>query len=154
MMALRGFQTVSAMVIVSELGGAWRFEHPRQLMAYLGLVPTENSSGSRRRQGGISKAGNSHARWLLIEAAQHYRLTPKISKELSKRQEHLSKEIKECSWKAQTRLHRRMMKLYARGKRPNKVIVAIARELAGFVWAIFRLMEPRMRQRQTEQTAA
>jgi transposase len=154
MMALRGFQTVSAMVIVSELGGAWRFEHPRQLMAYLGLVPTENSSGGRRRQGAISKAGNSHARWLLIEAAQHYRLTPKISKELSKRQEHLSKEIKECSWKAQTRLHSRMMKLYARGKRPNKVIVAVARELAGFVWAIFRLMEPRMRQRQTEQTAA
>jgi len=138
MMALRGFQTVSAMVIVSELGGAWRFEHPRQLMAYLGLVPTENSSGGRRRQGAISKAGNSHARWLLIEAAQHYRLTPKISKELSKRQEPLSKEIKECSWKAQTRLHSRMMKLYARGKPPNKVIVAVARELAGFVWAIFR----------------
>jgi transposase len=146
MMALRGFQMISAMVIVSELGGAWRFDHPRQLMAYLGLVPTENSSGGRRRQGAISKAGNSHARWLLIEAAQHYRLTPKISKELSKRQEHVSQEIKDCSWKAQTRLHSRMMRLYARGKRPNKVIVAIARELAGFLWAIFRLMEPQMRQ--------
>jgi transposase len=145
LMGLRGFQTVSAMVMVSELGGAWRFDHPRQLMCYLGLVPTENSSGGRRRQGAISKAGNSHARWLLIEAAHHYRLPPKISKELSKRQEHLSQAIKDCAWKAQTRLHRRMMKLYARGKRPNKVIVAVARELAGFVWAIFRLMEPQMK---------
>jgi transposase len=152
LMGLRGFQTVSAMVMVSELGGAWRFDHPRQLMAYLGLVPTENSSGSRRRQGAISKAGNSHARWLLIEAAHHYRLPPKISKELSKRQEHLSQAIKDCSWKAQTRLHSRMMKLYARGKRANKVIVAVARELAGFVWAIFRLMEPQMKQARGQET--
>jgi len=152
LMALRGFQTVSAMVMVSELGGAWRFDHPRQLMCYLGLVPTENSSGSRRRQGAISKAGNSHARWLLIEAAHHYRLPPKISKELSKRQEHQSQAIKDCAWKAQTRLHSRMMKLYARGKRPNKVIVAVARELAGFVWAIFRLMEPQMKQTRSQET--
>jgi transposase len=153
LMGLRGFQTISAMVMVSELGGAWRFDHPRQLMCYLGLVPTENSSGSRRRQGAISKAGNSHARWLLIEAAHHYRLPPKISKELSKRQEHLSQAIKDCSWKAQTRLHSRMMKLYARGKRPNKVIVAVARELAGFVWAIFRLMEPQMKQARNQESA-
>jgi transposase len=145
LMGLRGFQIVGAMVLVSELGGAWRFDHPRQLMKYLGLVPTEDSSGPRRRQGGITKAGNSHARWLLIEAAQHYRLPPKISKELSKRQEHLSKEIKACSWKAQTRLHSRMMRLSARGKLKNKVTVAVARELAGFVWAIFRLMEPQMK---------
>ena len=132
------------MVIVSELGGAWRFEHPRQLMAYLGLVPGENSSGESRSQGRITKAGNSHARWLLIEAAQHYRLEPKVSKELSKRQENLSQEIKDCSWKAQTRLHSRMMKLMARRMHPNKVIVAVARELAGFVWAIFRMMEPQV----------
>jgi transposase len=145
LMGLRGFQIVGAMVLVSELGGAWRFEHPRQLMGYLGLVPSEASTGTRRRQGAITKTGNSHARWLLIEAAQHYRLLPKVSKELSKRQEHLSKEIKDCSWKAQTRLHARMMRLLARGKRQNKVVVAVARELAGFVWAIFRLMEPRMR---------
>jgi transposase len=153
LMALRGFQTVSAMVMVSELGRAWRFDHPRQLMCYLGLVPTENSSGGSRRQGAISKAGNSHARWLLIEAAHHYRLAPKISKELSKRQEHLSQTIKDCSWKAQTRLHSRMMRLYARGKRPNKVIVAVARELAGFVWAIFRLMEPQMKAVRTQEAA-
>ena len=142
LMGLRGFQMVSAMVLASELGGAWRFAHPRQLMAYLGLVPTENSSGSKRRQGGISKTGNSHARWLLVEAAQHYRLPPKVSKELSLRQQPLSEAVKACSWKAQTRLHLRTKQLLARGKQHNKVKVAIARELAGFVWQIFRLMEP------------
>ena len=144
-MGLRGFALVGAMVLVSELGGAWRFAHPRQLMAYLGLVPTENTSDQRRRQGGITKTGNGHARWLLIEAAQHYRLTPKVSKELSVRQQGLSQDIKACSWKAQTRLHKRMMQLLARGKQRNKVTVAVARELTGFVWQIFRLMEPRMR---------
>ena len=153
LMGLRGFQIVGAMVLVRELGGAWRFDHPRQLMGYLGLVPTEDSSGTRRRQGGITKAGNSHARWLLIEAAQHYRLPPKISKELSRRQEHLSKEVKDCSWKAQTRLHSRLVKLSARGKLKNKVTVAVARELAGFVWAIFRLMEPKMKALRAQETS-
>jgi transposase len=143
-MSLRGFALVGAMVLVSELGGAWRFDHPRQLMAYLGLVPTENTSDQRRRQGGITKTGNSHARWLLIEAAQHYRLVPKVSKELSVRQQGQSAEIKACSWKAQTRLHKRMMQLLARGKQRNKVTVAVARELTGFIWQIFQLMAPRM----------
>jgi len=145
MMALRGFALVGAMVIVSELGGAWRFDHPRQLMAYLGLVPTENTSDSKRRQGRITKTGNSHARWLLIEAAHHYRLSPKVSRELSVRQQGQSEEIKACAWQAQTRLHKRMRQLCARGKERNKVTVAVARELCGFVWHIFRLMEPRMR---------
>ena len=144
MMGLRGFALVGAMVLVSELGGAWRFDHPAQLMAYLGLVPSENTSSEKRRQGGITKAGNSHARWLLIEAAHHYRLSPKVSKELSTRQQGLPEDIKACSWKAQTRLHKRMMQLLARGKQRNKVTVAIARELCGFVWHIFRLMEARL----------
>ena len=144
LMGLRGFQLVGAMVLVSELGNAWRFEHPRQLMAYLGLVPSERSSGTKRRLGAISKAGNSHARWLLIEAAHHYRLPPKVSKELSRRQEGLSDEIKTCSWKAQSRLHARMMRLYARGKQRNKIIVAVARELTGFVWRVFQIMAPQM----------
>jgi transposase len=144
LMGMRGFQLVGAMVMVSELGDAWRFGHPRQLMAYLGLVPSEKSSGSKRRLGAISKAGNSHARWLLIEAAHHYRLPPKVSKELSVRQQGLCDEIKACSWKAQTRLHARMMRLYARGKHRNKIIVAVARELAGFVWRVFQIMAPRM----------
>jgi transposase len=144
LMALRGFGRISAMVLASELGGAWRFDHPRQLMAYLGLVPGEHTSDETKRRRGITKTGNAHARWLLIEAAQHYRLSPKVSKELSTRQLGLSKEIKACSWKAQTRLHKRMSQLLARGKERNKVIVAVARELCGFVWQIFRLMEPRM----------
>ena len=144
LMGMRGFALVGAMVLTSELGGAWRFEHPKQLMAYLGLVPSENTSSEKRRQGGITKAGNSHARWLLIEAAHHYRLSPKVSKELSLRQQGLAEDIKACSWKAQTRLHKRMMQLCARGKQRNKVTVAVARELCGFVWHIFRLMEPRL----------
>ena len=144
LMGMRGFAQVGAMVLVSELGGAWRFAHPRQLMAYLGLVPSENTSDEKRRQGGITKTGNSHARWLLIEAAQHYRLSPKVSKELSLRQQGLSADLKACSWKAQTRLHQRMMQLLARGKQRNKVTVAVARELCGFVWQIFQLMAPRM----------
>lgn len=144
LMGFRGFQIVGAMITVSELGGAWRFDHPRQLMAYLGLVPSENSTGDDKRKGRITKTGNGHARWIMIEAAHHYRLPPKISKELSVRQENLSKEIKDCSWKAQTRLHSRMIKLLARRKEKNKVLVAVARELAGFVWAIFRLMQAKM----------
>jgi transposase len=153
-MGMRGFALVGAMVLVSELGGAWRFAHPRQLMAYLGLVPTENTSDERRRQGGITKTGNSHARWLLIEAAQHYRLSPKVSQELSVRQQGLSQEVKACSWKAQTRLHKRMRQLLARGKQRNKVTVAIARELTGFVWHIFQLMAPRMTQNGVASTPA
>ena len=144
LMGLRGFQLIGAMVIVSELGSAWRFAHPRQLMAYLGLVPTESSSGERRRQGSISKCGNSHARWLMLEASHHYRLAPKVSKELSARQEGLSEEIKKCSWQAQTRLYKRLRQLLARGKHRNKAQVAVARELVGFVWQVFRLMEPKM----------
>lgn len=139
LMGLRGFQIIGAMILCSELGEAWRFAHPRQLMAYLGLVPTENTTGPHRRQGSITKAGNGHARWLLIEAAHHYRLPPKVSKELTARQEGLSAELKAYSWKCQTRLHGRMMRLYARGKHRNKIIVAIARELCGFVWGVFQM---------------
>jgi transposase len=149
LMGLRGFGRIGAMVLVSELGSAWRFEHPRQLMAYLGLVPTEHTSDERKRRGRITKTGNAHARWLLIEAAHHYRLQPKVSKELSARQQGLSEPIKACSWKAQTRLHKRMKQLLARGKEHNKVIVAVARELCGFVWQIFRLMEPLITARAT-----
>ena len=144
LMGMRGFALVGAMVLVSELGGAWRFEHPRQLMAYLGLVPSENTSSDKRRQGGITKSGNGHARWLLIEAAHHYRLSPKVSQELSVRQQGLSAEVKACAWKAQTRLHQRTVQLLARGKQRNKVTVAVARELVGFVWQIFTLMAPQI----------
>src|SRR5207249_3283852 len=138
LMAMKGFRTVAAMILVSELGEVHRFTHPRQVMAYLGLVPTENTSSDRRRQGHITKCGNAHARWFLIECAQHYALPPKVSKELSKRQEHQSQGIKQLSWKAQIRLHRRFFALMQRGLCRQKVVVAVARELSGFIWALLR----------------
>jgi transposase len=138
LMAMKGFQTVAAMILVSELGEVHRFAHPRQVMAYLGLVPTENTSSDKRRQGHITKCGNAHARWLLVECAQHYAAPPKVSKELSRRQEGQSPEVRAISWRAQNRLHRRYMRLLARRLQRNKAIVAIARELCGFIWELLR----------------
>lgn len=137
----RGFQQVAAMVVASELGDLMRFDHPRQLMAYLGLVPDEDSSGGRRRQGGITKCGNGHVRWMLVEVAHHYRLPPKISKELSHRQEGLGREVRAVSWRAQNRLHRRFARLSLRGLHRNKVVVAVARELAAFIWELARVLD-------------
>ena len=136
--AMKGFQTVAAMILVSELGEVHRFVHPRQVMAYLGLVPTENSSSERRRQGHITKCGNAHARWLLVECAQHYASPPKVSKELSRRQEGQSQEVRAISWRAQNRLHRRYTRLLARRLQRNKAMVAVARELCGFIWELLR----------------
>lgn len=136
LMACKGFQEVAAMTLVSELGDLRRFDHPRKLMAFLGLVPGEYSSGSKRRQNSITKCGNSHARWMLVECAQHYRKAPKIGAALSQRQVGQPKEVKELSWRMQHRLHRRYVKLKARGKRENKAIVAIAREMAAFLWEL------------------
>lgn len=138
----RGFQLVASMTVTSELGDLSRFDHPRKLMAYLGLVPGEDSSGSRRRQGPITKCGNSHARWMLVEIARSYKLPPKISKELSKRQEGLSRDVRALSWRAQERLHRRYVRLHMRGLHYNKIVVAIARELVGFIWELARIIEP------------
>jgi hypothetical protein len=101
------------MITVSELGDIHGFEHPRQLMTYLGLVPTESSSGPHQRLGCISRCGNSHQRWLLTECAEHYAIPPKISKELARRQEGQSEAIKALSWKAQNRLHNRFIRLLA-----------------------------------------
>ena len=136
LMAFKGFQLVAAMVTVSEIGTFSRFEHPKKLMAFLGLVPSENSSGSSRRQGGISKCGNPHARWLLVEQATHYRVPPKISPQLSERQRGKDRWIKELSWKTQTRLSHRFGQLRKRGMHHNKIKTAIARELVGFVWEL------------------
>ncbi|MGH7969569.1 MAG: IS110 family transposase [Limisphaerales bacterium] len=138
LMAFRGFQLVASMITVSELGDIHRFEHPRQLMTYLGLVPTESSSGPHQRLGGISRCGNGHQRWLLTECAEHYALPPKISKELSARQEGQPQAVRDLSWKAQNRLHLRFMKLLGRRLQRNKAKVAIARELCGFIWALLR----------------
>jgi transposase len=141
LMAFRGFQLVAAMITVSELGDIHRFAHPRQLMTYLGLVSTEHSSGPRQHLGRISRCGNGHARWLLTECAEHYLRPPKVSKELSQRQEGQPPQVRALSWKAQCRLHLRFTRLLARRLQRNKAKVAVARELCGFVWALLRTQE-------------
>jgi transposase len=134
--ALRGMALVNAATLVAELGDITRFTSPRHLMAYLGLVPSEHSSGERRRQGGITKAGNGAARRMLIEAAWSYRFPARISRPLLLRQEGVAPAIRETAWKAQLRLCRRYRKLAKSGKPATVVATAVARELAGFVWAI------------------
>jgi transposase len=135
---LRGVQFIVAITLVAELGDLNRFDNPRQLMSYLGLIPSEYSSGDRRRQGGITKTGNTHARRALIEGAWAYRYPAKVSRHLQLRLEQLPKPIQDISWKAQVRLCKRYRKLSARGKHANQVVVAIARELIAFMWAIAR----------------
>jgi transposase len=138
LIAFRGFQLVAAMITVSELGDIHRFAHPRQLMTYLGLVSVEHSSGPKQHLGSISRCGNGHQRWLLTECAEHYLLPPKVSKELSHRQEGQPPEVRALSWKAQNRLHLRFTRLLGRRLQRNKAKVAIARELCGFIWALLR----------------
>jgi transposase len=134
--ALRGVQFTVAVTTVAELGDLTRFDNPRQLMKFLGLIPSEYSSGERRRQGSITKAGNTHARRALVEGAWAYRYPAKVSRHLQLRLETQPKAIQDISWKAQVRLCKRYRKLIARGKHANQVVVAIARELVGFMWAI------------------
>ncbi len=136
LMACKGFQEVAAMTVISELGDLRRFSHPRALMGFLGLVPGEDSSGAKRRQGSITKCGNSHCRWMLVECAQHFRKAPKVGSALTTRQIGQGKEVKELSWRMQNRLHKRYVKLKVRGKNENKAIVAIARELSAFIWEL------------------
>jgi len=140
--ALRGIDVVSAVGVVAEIGDITRFAHPRKLMGYLGLVPSESSSGDRTRRGGITKTGNAHARRLLVEAAWNYRFTPRIGERAHRRQRELPEVIRATGWKAQQRLCLRFAQLRKRGIQANKVTVAVARELAGFIWAIARLAQP------------
>jgi transposase len=135
---MRGMALVNAATLIAELGDLARFANPRQLMAYLGLVPSEHSSGASVKRGGITKAGNNAARRVLIEAAWTYRFPARLSRELLLRQESQAKSIRETAWKAQLRLCARYRKLAQTGKPANVVTTAIARELAGFVWAIAR----------------
>lgn len=136
---LRGVDTLTAVGLVAEIGDFAAFDHPRRLASYLGLVPSEQSSGERRRQGAITKAGSGHARRLLVEAAWHYRRQPRVSLELRRRQAGQSPAAIEAAWRAQLRLHRRWAHLdAARAKRRTTVAVAVARELACFVWEIAR----------------
>jgi transposase len=122
--------------MVAEIGDLTRFDTPRELMKFLGLIPSEYSSGARRQQGSITKAGNTPARRALVDGAWAYRYPAKVSRHLQLRLEQQPKMIQDISWKAQVRLCKRYRQLVARGKHANIVTVAIARELAGFMWAI------------------
>ncbi len=135
-MALRGCRLITAMTVVAELGDISRFDSPRQLMKYLGLVPSESSSGPRTRRGGITKTGNGHVRRVLVEAAWCYRFPARKTAALQRRAEQAPAEVQAIAWKAQKRLCGRYQSLHARGMLPTKVCTAIARELSGFVWAI------------------
>jgi len=139
---MRGMALVNAATLIAELGDLSRFANPRQLMAYLGLVPSEYSSGASIKRGSLTKAGNSAARRLLIEAAWCYRFPARISRELRLRQEEQPRPIREIAWKAQLRLCARYRKLARNGKPAKVITAAIARELAGFIWAIARHVSP------------
>lgn len=143
--ALRGIQLTAAACLVAEIGAIERFPHPRQLMAYLGLVPSEHSSGEKRRQGKITKAGNGHARRMLVEVAWLYRYPARVAPILQKRLDKVSQEVRDIAWKAQVRLCGRFRRLKARKMLHNKIVIAIARELAGFIWAIAQVQRPRAR---------
>lgn len=136
--ALRGVQLIAAITLVAEIQDFWRFASPRHLMAYLGLVPGEHSSGPSRRLGAITKAGNSPARRMLVEIAHHYRMPARVTPIIARRQAGLPKAVTDIAWTAQTRLCGRLRRLSARKLTPNKVVIAVARELCGFVWAIAR----------------
>ncbi len=134
--ALRGVSLMVATTTIAEIGDLSRFANPRQLMAYLGVVPSEHSSGKKEKRGGITKTGNGHVRRALVEAAQAYHHQARVSRILLARQEGLPDSIRKISWKAQVRLCGRFRKLTGRGKARNKVVTAIARELSAFMWAI------------------
>jgi transposase len=134
--ALRGVSLIVAATTVAEIGDLKRFENPTELMSYLGLVPSEHSTGDKIRRGSITKSGNGHVRRVLVEAAWAYRLSARVSRVLLKRQEGLSKAVCDISWKAQLRLCSRYRRLWAKGKAKQVVVTAIARELCAFMWAI------------------
>jgi transposase len=134
--ALRGVKLVVAATVVAELGDLRRFDNPRQLSAYVGLVPSEHSSGASTRRGGITKTGNAHARRVLVEAAWAYRFPARVSRTIRLRQESLPQGINDISWQAQLRLCGRYRRLMAAGKCKQQTVTAIARELLGYIWAI------------------
>jgi transposase len=136
--AMRGVRWTVALTTVAELGDLTRFDNPRQLASFVGLTPSEHSSGPKRRLGAITKAGNSRARRVLIEGAWSYRFPAKVSAEMQARIESLPKAIQDIGWKAQVRLCKRYRRLTARGKHANVAVTAIAREMLAFMWAIAR----------------
>lgn len=139
---LRGFELLTAVTVAVEMGERCRFATAREAMSYSGLVPGEDSSGKRVHRQSITKVGNDHLRRVLVEAAWHYRHQPCVSQRLKCRQRGQPAEVLEISWRAQQRLHKRYRRLLARGKEKNKTVVAVARELVGFVWEILQVVVP------------
>ena len=139
--AMRGIQLITAVTIVSEVGDIGRFETPRQLMAYAGLVPSEHSSGGRTHRGNITKNGNAHLRRVMVEAAWHNRHRPAHTPELRQRQRGVHPQACAVAWNAQQRLHKRYCHLISRGKSRPQVVVAVAREMLGFIWAIGQVVK-------------
>jgi transposase len=139
--AMRGIKLVTAVTVVSELGDISRFQTPRQLMAYAGLVPSEHSSGGRIRRGAVTKSGNAHLRRVLVETAWHYRHRPSDTPALRQRQRGVDPRACSVAWSAQQRLHKRYCHLTARGKPRPQAVVAVARELLGFIWAIGQVLK-------------
>lgn len=140
--ALRGVDLIVAVTFVSEIGDMRRFDSPRQLMGYLGLVPSERSTGNTVRRGGITKAGNGRVRHMLIESAWTYRHPARVGKEKLYRLEQAPPAVREIAWKAQSRLSGRYRALSAKGKRTTVVCAAVARELVGFMWCVARQTQP------------
>lgn len=138
LMALRGISLINACTVLAELGDITRFDHPGQLMAYLGLVPSEHSSGGARVQGGITKSGNTHVRRALVEAAWAYRFAARKSRTIQRRAERTSEQVQAIAWAAQKRLCARYRHLIEAGKNSKQACTAVARELAGFIWDIAR----------------
>ena len=141
LLAFRGIQKTVAYTVVAETASFARFSHPSRYMAWLGLVPSEHSSGASRRPGPITRSGNRWARSLLVEAAWAYRYTPKVSPIIERRAQSVDPNIRALAWKAQLRLAHKYRRLIARGKHANLAVTAVARELAGFIWDAARLIE-------------
>lgn len=134
--ALRGVQTLSAVILAAEIGDFARFPHPSGLMDFVGLVPSESTSGDQKRQGRITSAGNAHVRRILVESAWAYQHPPRPGRDIIKRREAVEPSIRDIAEKAERRLCGRFSRLTKRGKVSQKVVTAVARELVGFVWAI------------------
>jgi transposase len=145
LVALRGVDKITAMVLMAELGDISRFDHPRQLMAFLGLVPSEHSSGDKRQRGSITRTGNRHARRVLVESAWCYRFPPRQTAHLRRKAANASKEAQAIAWKAQKRLCCRYSDMIRSGKNTKVVTVAVARELVGFIWDIVCQEMPKVR---------
>lgn len=151
--AMRGISKLTATTVVAEVGELSRFEHPRELMGYSGIVPSEASSGGKTRRGAITKTGNAHLRRVMIEAAWHYRHRARVIGALRRRQEGLDEQTIGIAWAAQERLNRRYRQLVARGKCKQKVVAAVGRELLGFIWDIATRVERANKQAQEKKAA-